>query len=177
MNPLKNTAQFVEALKKENELIEISEEVDPKLDLAEIQRHVVKKKGPALLFKKVRGTNFPVATNLYGSEKRIDIAFSKKPEFFIKRAVDFAENIFPPRLKKFWQMRDLGFQLLKMGSQEVKTGPLFQKQILGADLQKLPQIKCWPEDGGSFITLPLVYTENPQTKKKQSRHVSHPILQ
>lgn len=160
-----NTRQFVEALKKENEVIEINEEVDPCLELAEIQRRVVYKKGKALLFKNVKGSQFPVVTNLYGSEKRIDLAFSKRPQEFIKKAVDLLENFFPPKVSKIWSAKDLGFGMLKMGTKTVRSGRVLESINQDEKLNLIPKIKSWPEDGGAFITLPLVYTESPKTGK------------
>ena len=94
---LSTTRAFVALLKKENELLEITDVVDPDLELAEIQRHVVAQKGKALLFTNVKGCAFPVATNLYGSEKRIDLAFGGRPEKIIQDAVNFAHEFFPHR--------------------------------------------------------------------------------
>lgn len=162
---LRSTSDFLAKLKTQGELLEIKEEIDPHLDLAEIQRRVVAQHGPALLFKNVRGSTFPVATNLYGSEKRIDIAFSKRPEEFIKKIVAVAQDFFPPELGKIWRAKKLGWQLIKVGSKKVKEASVLDHQIPAANLKYLPQIKSWPEDGGAFITLPLVYTENPFTHK------------
>lgn len=165
MISLRNTKAFLDLLKKEKELVEIEDEIDPHLDLAEIQRRAVAKKGPALLFQKVKGTAFPVATNLYGSQKRIDLAFGQRPERLIKRLVEFAETFFPPKFKKMWDVKDLGLQLLRVGQKTVKEAPVLAYQIPSGNLKQLPQIQCWPEDGGPFLTLPLVYTENPHTRK------------
>ncbi len=160
---LSNTRAFVELLKKENELLEITDVVDPDLELAEIQRHVVAQKGKALLFTNVKGCAFPVATNLYGSEKRIDLAFGGRPEKIIQDAVNFAHEFFPPDFKKIWGAKNLAFDVLKVGTKKNARAPLLQSSIPNADLTKLPQLKCWPEDGGSFITLPLVYTQSPSS--------------
>lgn len=165
MTHLKNTQQFVEVLKQENELLEITEEIDPYLELAEIQRRVVNQKGKAVLFQKVKGTSFPVATNLYGSQKRIDLAFGKKPETFIQNAVQTAQDFFPPNFKKIWQAKDLISPLLNVGRKKVINGNILKNQHSPAKLNQLPQLHCWPEDGGAFITLPLVYTESPISGK------------
>lgn len=162
---LNNTREFVELLKKEDELLEIHEVIDPDLELAELHRHVVQQKGKAILFHNVKGTNFSVATNLYGSIKRIELAFGKRPQEWIQDAVNVAENFFPPSFKKLWQTRRLALDLLKVGTKKVTSAPVLQKSLPHADLNQLPQIKSWPEDGGAFITLPLVYTESPQTGK------------
>lgn len=162
---LQNTRQLVNKLREEDELLEITEEVDPYLDLAEIQRRVVSQKGKALLFHKVKGTPFPVATNLLGSHKRIELAFSKKPEQFIQQAVQTFETLFPPNLSKIWKAKNLAWDVLKVGCKTVSNGRILAQQVPEANLKCLPQIQSWPEDGGAFITLPLVYTQHPQTQK------------
>lgn len=163
--PIQSTRAFVERLRRENEVLQIDEAIDPHLELAEIQRRVVARKGKAILFKNVKGTQFPVVTNLFGSQKRIEIAFGGRAEKLIQRAVNLAQDIFPPRLGKLWRARDLVWNLMKVGSKPVKTGPVLKCEIQGADVTKLPQIQCWPGDGGPFITLPLVYTEHPVSGK------------
>lgn len=163
--PIRNTRQFVEILRLENEVLEITEEVDPYLELAEIQRRVVAQKGKAVLFSRVKGSRFPVVTNLYGSEKRIEIAFSKRPEEFIRDAVEFAQHFFPPDLKKVWGAKKFVSPFLRIGRKKITQAPVMESVISPSDLSLIPQIQCWPEDGGAFITLPLVYTENPSSKK------------
>lgn len=162
---IKNTRDFVNTLRQKKMVLEIEEEVDPCLELAEIQRHVVAQKGPAVLFKNVKGSRFPVVTNLFGSEERIKIAFGEEPEQFIKRAVDTVHNIFPPSLKKIWEVKDLAWQALKIGMKKVTQAPILEQSLPNASLMELPQIKSWPEDGGAFVLLPLVYTQHPLTQK------------
>lgn len=157
------TREFVEQLSKENELLVISDPVDPKLELAEIHRRVVAQKGPALLFNNVKGSRFAVATNLYGSTKRIDLAFGRFPEIFIRDAVRTLETFFPPTFDKLWQSRHLARSALKMGTRRSHKTPVQNSQL--KSLKELPQIQCWPEDGGAFITLPLVYTQSPKSGK------------
>ena len=161
-NP-ESTREFIDILQKENELLVIETQVDPYLELAEIQRRVVAKNGPALLFTNVKGSSFSVATNLYGSAKRIDLAFGKRPVDFIKTAADLLHGV--PDFKKLWQARSLGFAALAVGLKKLKTGPAVEGSILPVDSQKLPALHCWPEDGGRFITLPLVYTESVKNAK------------
>ena len=99
--PLHSTREFVEELKKEKELLVIEDLVDPNLEIAEIQRRVVARRGPALLFTNVKGSKFPVATNLYGSARRIHIAFGSRPVDLIRKIAHTAQNIMPsPDLKK-----------------------------------------------------------------------------
>ena len=71
---------FLDRLTRENEIITIKAEIDPYLELAEIHRRVIAEGGPALLFTRVKGSRYPVVTNMFGTERRIDIAFGPKPE-------------------------------------------------------------------------------------------------
>ena len=107
---------FLRSLKEENELVEISAEVDPYLEIAEIHRRVIEQQGKALLFTNVKGSSFPVVTNLFGTVKRIELAFGKRPLEFVKRAVEVAETMLPPTLGKIWGFRDLGRSAMKIGT-------------------------------------------------------------
>src|SRR4029079_5977490 len=98
----RNLRTFIESLRKENEIVEITAEVDPYLEIAEIHRRVIAEQGKALLFRNVKGSGFPVVTNLFGTNKRIDLAFGPRPLEFVKRAVDAAEHFIPPTAKKLW---------------------------------------------------------------------------
>ena len=163
MKYLRSTKDFVDLLREKNELIDIHDEVDPYLELAEIQRRNVARKGPALLFHNVKGTQFPVATNLYGSEARIRLAFGVEPIEFVRRVADFAKNAIPPKPSKLWSYRDIGFTLLRLGLKRISKPPILQNSIQGSNTKNLPQLVSWPMDGGAFVTLPLVYTESPST--------------
>ncbi|MEO7660723.1 MAG: UbiD family decarboxylase domain-containing protein, partial [Pyrinomonadaceae bacterium] len=154
----KNLRSFIESLRRENEIVEISAEVDPYLEIAEIHRRVIDEQGKALLFKNVKGSAFPVVTNLFGTKKRIDLAFGSRPFEFIKRAVHAAENLLPPKPAKLWEYRDLAFSALKFGTKNTRRAPVLEKRQSSVDLEKLPLLQLWHEDGGHFITLPLVYT-------------------
>src|SRR5688500_2025330 len=156
---------FITALRRENELVEISAEVDPYLEIAEIHRRVIDEQGKALLFTHVKNSRFPVVTNLFGTVKRIELAFGPKPQQFVERAVAMAETIIPPTGKKLWQFRDIGFKALKLGTKRVRNAPVLESRQSKVDLEAIPFLQLWPEDGGHFNTLPLVYTENPITGK------------
>src|SRR5690349_273455 len=122
----RNLRSFLETLRQENELAEIAAEIDPYLELAEIHRRVIAEQGKALLFKNVKGSQFPVATNVFGTEKRIDLAFGSRPEAFVQRAVDAAEHLIPPSLEKLWQYRDLAFSARKVGLKRTGKGPVLE---------------------------------------------------
>ena len=135
------------------------------MELAEVHRRVIAEGGPALLFKRVKGSGYPVVTNLFGTDRRIELAFGPKPERFVKDLVQIAESILPPRPRELWQRRSVGFDLLRLGTKNTTRSPITQVIDRPARLDELPVLTTWQEDGGPFITLPLVYTENPITKK------------
>jgi UbiD family decarboxylase len=158
-----NLRSFLETLRRERELHVIEESVDPHLELAEIQRRTVALQGPALLFTRVKGSQFPVATNLFGSRRRIELAFGENPQRFLRRIVEAAETLLPPRLSELWQFRDLLQTGFKLGTRTIRSGPVLEHRMEPPLLGALPQIQSWPQDGGAFLTLPLVYTEHPET--------------
>jgi len=156
---------FLDLLTRENEIITIKAEVDPYLELAEIHRRVISEGGPALLFVRVKGSRYPVVTNLFGTERRIDLAFGPKPEALVRQMVHIAESILPPKFGELWQHRSVALDFLKLGTRNTSRSPVTQVVDRPARLDQLPVLTTWQEDGGPFITLPLVYTESPVTKK------------
>lgn len=160
-----NLRSFLDLLKRENDLVRVDAEVDPYLELAEIHRRVVARGGPALLFTQVKGSGYSVVTNLFGTAKRIERAFGPKPEALIRQAVQVAESLLPPRLDKLWQHRALALEALKLGTRKTQRAPVTEVLDRPARLNDLPILTTWQEDGGPFITLPLVYTEHPVTGK------------
>ncbi len=161
----KNLRSFIDSLRREDEIVEISAEVDPYLEIAEIHRRVIDEQGKALLFTNVKGSAFPVVTNLFGTPRRIDLAFGSKPLDFVKRAVHAAEDLLPPKLGKLWEYRDLAMTAAKFGTKTTRNAPVLEARQSSVDLEKLPLLQLWHEDGGHFVTLPLVYTESPTDGK------------
>jgi 3-polyprenyl-4-hydroxybenzoate decarboxylase len=104
-------------------------------------------------------------TNLFGTAKRIDLAFGKKPQELVKKAVEMVEVLLPPKPKELWDFRDLAYSALKLGTKKVKNAPVLDVLDYPANLEELPLLQLWHEDGGHFITLPLVYTESPTSGK------------
>jgi UbiD family decarboxylase len=160
-----NLRTFLDVLHRENDISTIEAEVDPYLEVAEIHRRVIDLGGPALLFKRVKGSRFPVVTNLFGTRRRLDLAFGPKPEAIVRELVQVAELLLPPRPAELWKHRSLGREVLKLGTRNTSRSPVTQVRDQSARLDELPVLTTWQEDGGPFITLPLVYTENPVTKK------------
>ncbi len=155
---------FVELLRREKQLLVINEEVDPYLEIAEIHRRVIAQQGPALLFTKVKGSSFPVITNLFGTAKRLELAFGKRPQNFVQDLVNLTESIMPLKAKKLWDNRQLFMDGLKIGLKEKKQGAILENCQFPPKLGSLPMLTSWHSDGGAFVTLPLVYTEHPEGK-------------
>ncbi|NBX17662.1 MAG: UbiD family decarboxylase [Proteobacteria bacterium] len=165
---MKNLREFIAALRARGEVQDIDVQVDPHLELAEIHRRVIENNGKVLFFKNVKGSPFPVVTNLFGNVSRIELAFGNRPEKFVQRAADLVHHALPPKLSTFWNARDLAFDALKIGLKTKRNGPVFEVEsplIQGRGLDELPALVQWPEDGGRFVTLPLVYTQHPQSGK------------
>ena len=156
---------FLDSLHRQNQIIEIKTEVDPYLELAEIHRRVIDQGGPALLFSRVKGSPYPVVTNMFGTNGRIDLAFGPKPEKLVRDMVQVAESILPPKPAELWKYKSIALDVLKLGTKNTNRSPVSQVVDRPARLDQLPVLTTWQEDGGPFITLPLVYTENPITRK------------
>jgi len=160
---IEDLSAFLSILKKESELLEIDARVDPNLEIAEIHRRVIARGGPALLFTNVADSRFPVATNLFGTSRRMELAFGSRPQKFVKELVQAAETLMPPSFEKLWSMRSLIFDGLKVGTKTVRSGPILEVHKEPPKLTELPLLTSWHSDGGPFVTLPLVYTEHPET--------------
>ena len=151
---------FLDRLRVEGELVEIAAPVDPELELAEVHRRVIAAGGPALLFRRIVGSTMPVVTNLYGTRRRIELAFGERPEEVVAQAARLPEELLPPSLPKLWRQRGLLGRLARIGIARRKRAPVLEV-IEGPRLSRLPALKTWQRDGGRFLTLPLVYTEHP----------------
>ncbi|RUL84640.1 UbiD family decarboxylase [Tautonia sociabilis] len=149
-------ADCVADLKKTGQLIEIDEELDPRLELAAVQRRVFEAQGPALLFKRVKGCRFPALGNLFGTIERTRWLFRDTLEA-VRHLVEL--KVSPPAgLKRPWRYRDVPATGLHLLPRRVRSGPILEHRTT---ISALPQIVSWPKDGGAFVTLPQVYTEDP----------------
>ena len=160
--PLLDLRAFLAVLRREHELVEITAEVDPDLEAAEVHRRVIAAGGPALLFSRVKGSPWPAVTNLFGTARRVELAFGKRPLELVQRLAQLPHTLVPPTLGKLWRHRDVLGPLLKVGRSFVRDAPLLAHRTAPPRLSRLPLLRTWPEDGGSFVTLPLVYTEHPE---------------
>jgi len=148
-------------LEGEHDLQVVEAPVCAALEVAEIHRRVIAADGPALLFTDVVGSAFPLATNLFGATRRAERAFGARPMELVRSGVEFVTRSMPPTLGDLWSARDLVASGLRLGTRSVRTGPVRDVVSEDVDLGHLPVLTSWPEDGGPFVTLPLVYTEDP----------------
>ena len=153
---------FLDRLRRDGDLVEVRAAVDPHLEAAEIHRRVIAANGPALLFTNVTGSAFPLVTNLFGTAGRAELAFGERPHRLIRRVVELVETALPPTPAKLWGARDLAREALRIGTKRGARGPVTEVVTSDVRLDALPALTTWPEDGGPFITLPLVYTEHPE---------------
>ncbi|MEZ5976354.1 MAG: UbiD family decarboxylase [Planctomycetota bacterium] len=154
---------FLNQLEREGELIRISAEVDWDLEVAEIHRRVIAANGPALLFENVRGCGFPLVTNLFGTQRRVELAFGSRPGDLVRDVARLPEELMPPSLGKLWGKRSLFTQLARVGTKTKSSGPVLEVQESRPALDRLPALRTWARDGGPFLTLPLVLTHDPET--------------
>ncbi|MDI6812373.1 MAG: UbiD family decarboxylase [Desulfitobacteriaceae bacterium] len=159
--------EFLATLRKEKEVIEIEAEVDPYLELAEIHRRVIAAEGPALFFRKVKGSSYPVLTNLFGTRHRVDLAVGNRPEQLVAEAVKALPELVPPKVSRLWKAKEWLLPLAKIGlhTRSAAKAPVLERTQREVDLTQLPVLTSWPDDGGPFVTLPLVYTEHPVTRE------------
>jgi 4-hydroxy-3-polyprenylbenzoate decarboxylase len=161
----KDLREFIRALEERKLIKRIAVEADPALEIAEINDRVVKAGGPALLFEKVKGSKIPCVVNLFGSFERMRLALEvDNLDDIGKKMLEFLEPDIPTniieKLKAIPKLKRLSDFLPKY----VKAGPC--KEVVIKDnpsLDILPVLKTWPEDGGRFITLPMVFTKDPET--------------
>lgn len=160
-NKLHDLRSYLEVLRRERQLLVIEEEVDPYLEIAEIHRRVIAGGGPALLFTRVKGSRFPVVTNLFGTPKRLELAFGSKPQHFVRDIVRLIETGMPLSARQLWNNRQLLIDGLKIGLKTRGKGAILDNCLRPPRLTDLPMLTSWHSDGGPFVTLPLVYTEHP----------------
>src|SRR6202166_3055475 len=166
--PYNDLRDFIQALEKNKELKRIPFEVDPVLEITEFADRSVKNGGPALLFEKPKGSHIPVLINAFASAKRMQIALEvDSVDDIARRISEFLEMRMPEgiigKLKMLPKLAEVGAFFPKI----VSSGPC--KEVIRRDhfsLSEFPILKCWPEDGGRFITLPMVFSRNPDTGKR-----------
>ena len=145
----------VRDLERHRHLVRIDAEIDPHLEMAEIQRRVYQAQGPALLFTRVKGCRFPMVGNLFGTLERSRFLFRDMLEavrHLVELKIDPANFLRHP-----WRYRDFVGAGWCTRPKFVRRGPVLEHETT---IRELPQLVSWPRDGGAFVTLPQVYTED-----------------
>ncbi|GAB4148798.1 MAG: UbiD family decarboxylase [Planctomycetaceae bacterium] len=150
--------ECLDALERTGQLLRIETEIDPHLEAAEIQRRVYEAQGPALLFTRVKNCRFPIASNLFGTIERTRFLFRDTLEAvrqLVRLKVDPSEFLRAP-----WRFLKLPRTLWNLRPKFVSHGAVLRHET---SISQLPQVTGWPNDGGAFITLPQVYSEDPNS--------------
>ncbi len=156
---------FIKYLDLNGELIRIRAEVDARLEVTEISIRALKEGMPALLFENVKGAKFPLAMNVLASDKRIELALSKHPDRLGEELITFMEEAMPPKPKVFFKHAGITKRIFSTLPRKT-CRPTSQEVVINPDLNDIPVITSWPEDGGPFITLPQVFTYDPHDGKR-----------
>ena len=159
---------FVRTLEKKDELHRISAEVDPVLDITEITDRTVKTGGPALLFERPKGSRIPLITNLLGTERRMNLALEVESlDEVADRVRSFIDVQSPQGILEKVKMLPKLAELGSFFPKTVRSGECQEVvRTEGFSLDEFPILKCWPQDGGRYITWPMVITKNPETGKR-----------
>src|ERR1700723_2614332 len=168
--PYDDLREFTRAREKNKELKRISFEVDPKLEITEFADRSVKSGGPALLFENPRGSKTPVLINSFASMRRMEIALE----------VDSVDEI-AGRISEYLEMRmpEGLINKIKMLPKLAEIGAFFPRRVTDGVCKEVvrkqdfslfdyPILQCWPQDGGRYITWPMVITKNPVTGKRNT---------
>jgi len=163
---LKDLRDWIALLEREGELVRISAEVDPDLEITEIVDRVVKAGGPALLFENPKGAEHPLLINQFGTERRMALAFGVDSLDDVAAKVSDVLEMQPPEglMQKVQGLRKLK-SIADSRPKTVKKGVCQEIVLTGddVDLTKLPILRCWPGDPAPFITLPAVITHDPNS--------------
>ncbi len=162
---LQTLGDFARYLESLGELYRIKAEVDPELEVTEIAVRALLEKRPALLFENVKGAKFPLAMNLLASERRIELALGKHPDQLGEELIHFVEAAMPPKPKLIFDHWPMVKRFLAARPKR-RGNALSQQVIVEPNLAELPIQKCWPDDGGRFITLGQVFTYDPRDGKR-----------
>lgn len=152
----KSLRSCIEDLEKNNHLVRIKEEVDPYLEMAAIHLRVYEQQGPAILFENIKGSEFPAVSNLFGTLDRSRFMFRDTLEN-VKKLVDLRSDPMQAFKKP---LQNLSAGLLGISAIPYKKGKGAPILFGETKVSKLPPIVNWPMDGGPFVTMPQVYTED-----------------
>jgi 4-hydroxy-3-polyprenylbenzoate decarboxylase len=155
--PYRSLEECLTDLEKTGRLVRVREEVDPSLEMAAVHLRVYEAGGPALLFERVKGSRFRAASNIFGTLERSRFLFRHR----LAAVQDLIRLKNDPMQAFKHPARNLGTAMAALSALPLRnpvSKPVLYEEIMVSDI---PQIKHWPMDGGAFVTLPQVYTEDP----------------
>jgi 4-hydroxy-3-polyprenylbenzoate decarboxylase len=153
-------AATVRDLEKHGRLLRIKTEVDPNLEMAEIHRQVYEAQGPAVFFERVKGSPFAAVSNLYGTNERTEFLFRHTLKY-VQKVIELKldPTAFLKNPLRYWSAPFTALTSLPM--RKYWDAPILFGETT---IDQLPQVKSWKMDGGAFVTLPQVYTEDPEKR-------------
>jgi 4-hydroxy-3-polyprenylbenzoate decarboxylase len=153
----RNLTETVADLERHGHLKRVDAPIDPNLEMAEIQRRLYAQAGPAVLFTRPKNTAFPMLANMFGTLDRTKFLFRDALED-VRKLVEL-KTAPEQAAKRPWRYWNLPLLMWRLRPKMCRSGAILQHKI---PLSQLPQLKCWPMDGGAFVTLPQVYSEHPE---------------
>lgn len=169
-----NLGEFIQALRQAGELLEIKAPVSTHLEITQITDLASKSPGggKALLFRNVQDSSFPVLTNAFGSDRRICLALGVPSlDALAERLQKFVQMEPPKSLSDTFRLLPMGMDILNIIPRKLKRKAPCQEVVYRGnqvDLSRLPVLTCWPQDGGPFITLPVVITRSLTTARRNA---------
>lgn len=167
----KDLRDFIRLLEERGELVRVTAEVDPHLEMTEICDRTLRAKGPAILFENPKGYDIPVLANLFGTPERVAYGMGEESVEQLRevgRLLAFLKEPEPPKgMKDAWEKLPVFKQVMNMGPKVVKKAPCQAKVLRGddVDLHALPIQTCWPKDAAPLVTWPLVITKGPHKER------------
>lgn len=152
----KSLKQCVDDLDRNGHLIRVEQEVDPYLEMAEIHRRVFQANGPAIFYANVKDSPFPAVSNLFGTLDRSRFLFRSTLRWVQRLVEAKADPV--AFLRAPWRAMGIARIAFNTLPRRVRFGAVLKHST---SIDQLPQIQCWPDDGGPFVLLPQVYTEDP----------------
>jgi 4-hydroxybenzoate decarboxylase subunit C len=165
MHTFLTIGDFARYLEHVGELHRVTVEVDPYLEITEIARRAMRERKPALWFERVKGSSYPLVINTLASDRRCELALQAHPERLGEELIRFFGDVLPPKPSSIYKHRRLARRFLSLPVRKVTTG-CAQQIVEAPNLDALPVLTCWPEDGGRFFTLPQVITYDPKSGKR-----------
>jgi 4-hydroxy-3-polyprenylbenzoate decarboxylase len=165
MSGFRTLSDFLADLERRGDLLRITREVDWAYEVTEIACREARREGPALLFERVRGAAFPLAVNVLAARRRIEWALGRTPASVGAELEEILHAVPPRSLASLMPLRSSAGRVLAMRPTVARQAPS-QQVTLGARLDRLPILQLWPNDGGRFVTFPLVLTRSPATERR-----------